>query len=63
VEHLADLDAAVGQLGPGRLDVVHDEVQALGGGSRRGVVTPVPKMIEAGDRAGSAAPPGSRPHR
>ena len=29
VEDLADLDAAAGQLGPSRLDVVHHQVQAL----------------------------------
>ena len=27
VEHLADVDASVGQFGAGRLDVVHDQLQ------------------------------------
>jgi hypothetical protein len=53
MEHLAHLDAVVGQLGPGRLDVEHHQVRPC---TEPGVadVTPVPKMTEHAEPGGAS---------
>jgi hypothetical protein len=47
VEHLADVDTAIDEFGPGCLDVGHDEIEAVGG-PRCGLLTCRPSRPQPG---------------